>query len=119
MGISEWGFYINSQEKLKEVLALVEKHNKILKEQGIEKGQVGEELNAGSMIRQKISGRWRYYLCMSNGGGRDYTSAFIRNNYDGLVYHPFGKPDWWNSCQDYVWKKTEEEPLPTYPTKKN
>lgn len=87
MGISEWGFLIMSQEQLDEILAIIEKHNKILREKGIEEGKVGEEISLGCIPRHKERGRWRYYFCAGNGGGRDYTSAFIREHYKGLVFY--------------------------------
>jgi len=113
MVMSEWVFHITSQEKLNNVLSLISKH----KETITEDASVGKELICTCIVRKNVDEKPQYYLVVVNHGGRQSTSAFILKNYrGGIVFYPFQKPEWWSGCSDYVWEKTAEVNIPTYPT---
>lgn len=113
MGRSEWVFLIKDQNMLNGIIDLVNEHNR----RSEQEDDMGEELHMGCIIRRTTDGgRVEYYLCVGNGGGRDYTSKFIKENYKGVVFYPFAKPSWWMDCQDYVWKWSKEDPTPVFPT---
>lgn len=78
---------------LLEILKLVHKHNS--------SKNYGEDLEVCSIIKHNKNDK--YYLCVTNGGGRDLTTDFIMSNYDNLdnVYFPFEKPKWWNNKKKY------------------
>ncbi len=63
--------------------------------------QVGEELDVTCVLRFQ----GRLWMCLSNGGGRSYTSLFLHSRRPRhTIFWPFGKPEDWLDCQDYVWR---------------
>jgi hypothetical protein len=93
MGRSEWGFLITCKKDVNEILKMVHSHNSSKK--------YGEDLEVCSIIKHDENDK--YYLCVTNGGGRDFTTEFIMSNYADInnVYFPFEKPEWWNNEKEY------------------
>jgi hypothetical protein len=109
MGRSEWTFPVASKNDVNDVLALVKLHNTCDNED-----LIGEQLEIYCLfyrIKTKT-----YYLCVSNGGGRDSTGEFIMRHYDrkkiNKVLFPFNKPKWYSDSKaftDYWFAESYEE----------
>ena len=114
MGFREWGFYIESNEDIENVCAIISLHNRHVKADLLE----AEELDVYAVIRHKSlsTGKPMYYLCAGSSGGGEATSDFIADNYNGGVYFPHCKPSWWKECQDYVWRGDEKDDVPSFET---
>ncbi|KAL4423516.1 hypothetical protein ABPG77_003649 [Micractinium sp. CCAP 211/92] len=98
MGCSEWAVLLTSKEGTRQVLAAVAEHNRPGPE---EEEEVGEELDVTCVLRFQ----GRLWMCLSNGGGRSYTSLFLHSRLPRhTIFWPFGKPEDWLDCQDYVWR---------------
>lgn len=120
MGRSEWGFSVISQDEYDQVVALIAKHNKECKSEPLSidaiikyKDPSGKE---ESLVDDDGAPIIQMYVCASNGGGRDITSAFIRQHHTvgGDVYFPFRKPWWWHTDFVYVWQCSADSPSPPY-----
>lgn len=96
MGISEWGIQVSCKKDLENLLQVITEHNA---------GQYGEKLHIASIIRHNRN----TYACLTNDGGRYLTSEFLSKRIKKVIYMPFLKPVWWESCQDYVWKAANSE----------
>jgi hypothetical protein len=64
MGRSEWGFLIKTKDDLDHVIELVKKHNAPENAENM-----GETLEMYAIFKHRVN----MYLCVGNGGGRDYT----------------------------------------------
>ncbi len=120
MGRSEWGFTVTSQAEYDQVIAFITKHNEECPSEPLSidaiikyKDPSGEEEPPIDDDDARII---QMYVCASNGGGRDITSAFIKQHYtaDGEVYFPFDKPWWWHTDFVYVWQSSADSPSPPY-----
>jgi hypothetical protein len=100
MGISEWGLPANSTEELQAAVNLVDLHNTA------PVGKRGETLTYGPILKRNETGAT--YICVRSGGGRDYTSAFIRANYahPKAVIYSLNHPKWWNDPTKYTTVQT-------------
>ncbi len=108
MGKSEWGFLIESDKDLNLLKQIIQEHNNggtSDSEQMHKKQMYGEELFFYAILTHNN----KFYACVGNGGGREYTSDFFMSKWTGIIYYPFNKPNWWLKCQNYVWKTSNKE----------
>ena len=91
----EWGFHLENQHHIEEVMKLLKRYN--LTKSG------GAPLIADRILRTQVNGEDRYYLVVVSEGYA--PSYFIESNYSGEVYYPSEKPRWWNGCDDVVWSR--------------
>jgi hypothetical protein len=124
MGISEWGISIMDLKDFKKVRKVINNHNKLFNKSK-NPYLVGEQLTIHSIL--KFNGR--YYMILSNCGGRDSTTEYLIKKlkcidyiyesdlldyYTSQSYHilfqPFNKPEGWNECNDYIWKEGSDDP---------
>ena len=117
MGFTSFAIRIQSPEDLAYWEDVIHKHNT-----HENPDEVGEELDMYAVLRWTTKSKAArpkvpsgLYLLAGSGGGRSYTSAFLwknRHSRDDVILGMDDKPAGWYECEDFVWKKDEENAVP-------
>lgn len=116
MGRSFFAFLVRSQEDLKAVRELEQKHNTLAND-AKETDSVGEDFDPE--MEYLLYFQEEYFLILGNHGGGSLTTGWLSKNKQAemVIVYPFDKPKGWMECQNVYNGRTMRELLEKLPEK--